>query len=85
VRARLFLRALADGTATACTDQYMRMVAEFDTGDPRYAWLTQHLFLARAAWPVTTGSSIASTGSTESPRRHRQFLQPPPRDLARRS
>jgi len=40
-----FLNALRDGTATAYNDQYMCMVAEFDTGDPRYAWLTQHLFV----------------------------------------
>ncbi|MFY9928272.1 MAG: DUF3237 domain-containing protein [Streptosporangiaceae bacterium] len=41
----IFINALRDGTATAYTDQHMRMVAEFDTGDPRYAWLTQHLFV----------------------------------------
>jgi hypothetical protein len=26
-------------------EQYMRMVAQFDTGDSRYAWLTQSLFI----------------------------------------
>lgn len=41
-----FLKALADGSATAWADQYMRMVPEFMAGGERYAWLNQSLFLA---------------------------------------
>jgi hypothetical protein len=40
-----FNAALASGGHTAPEDQYMRMVAQFDTGDGRYSWLTQHLFI----------------------------------------
>ena len=40
-----FLQALANGGETTVDDQYMRMVAQFDTGDNRYAWLTQSLFI----------------------------------------
>jgi hypothetical protein len=40
-----FLTALGEGTATAFEDQYMRMAARFDTGDPRYRWLTESLFV----------------------------------------
>jgi Protein of unknown function (DUF3237) len=40
-----FLAALADGGQTGFDDQYMRMVAQFDTGDSRYSWLTSSLFL----------------------------------------
>jgi len=40
-----FLDALACGGQTAVDDQYMRMVAQFDTGDLRYVWLTQSLFI----------------------------------------
>ncbi|HEY7008652.1 MAG TPA: DUF3237 domain-containing protein [Jatrophihabitantaceae bacterium] len=42
---RAFLDALAGGQSTAADEQYMRMTAQFDTGDSRYAWLTQSLFL----------------------------------------
>ena len=28
-------------------DQYMRLSIQFDTGDPRYAWLNRHLFVAQ--------------------------------------
>lgn len=41
----IFLAALRDGTATAFEDQYMRMAAKFETGDPRYRWLTENLFV----------------------------------------
>ncbi len=40
-----FRAALTDGGATTFDDQYMRMVAQFDTGAVRYAWLTQSLFI----------------------------------------
>jgi hypothetical protein len=40
-----FLDALRTGGETTVDDQYMRMVAQFDTGDERYAWLTSSLFI----------------------------------------
>jgi hypothetical protein len=40
-----FTAALATGGSTSPEDQYMRMVAQLDTGDERYSWLTEHLFL----------------------------------------
>ncbi len=40
-----FRAALASGGTTTIDDQYMRMVAQFDTGAPRYAWLMQSLFI----------------------------------------
>jgi len=40
-----FLAALDTGGETEFGDQYMRMVAQFDTGDERYSWLTSSLFL----------------------------------------
>jgi hypothetical protein len=40
-----FLAALEHGGQTVFEDQYMRMVAQFDTGDERYRWLTSSLFL----------------------------------------
>lgn len=39
------LAALRTGAQTTFTDQYMRMVAQFDTGHPRYAWLMSSLFI----------------------------------------
>jgi Protein of unknown function (DUF3237) len=41
----VFIAALADGSATAVEDQYMRMIPEFDTGPGQYAWLTESLFV----------------------------------------
>jgi hypothetical protein len=41
-----FLAALDAGGQTTVEDQYMRMVAQFDTGDERYPWLTSSLVLA---------------------------------------
>lgn len=40
-----FLSALRTGGETGVDDQYMRMVAQFDTGDGRYSWLTRSLFI----------------------------------------
>lgn len=40
-----FLDALRTGGETSIDDQYMRMVANFDTGDERYTWLTSSLFI----------------------------------------
>jgi hypothetical protein len=44
-RSEAFLDAVQRGRSTAMDEQYMRMVAQFDTGDSRYAWLTQSLFI----------------------------------------
>jgi hypothetical protein len=40
-----FLDALRAGRQTRIEDQYMRMIANFDTGDERYSWLTRSLFI----------------------------------------
>jgi hypothetical protein len=40
-----FLAALNSGGQTTPEDQYMRMVAQFDTGEQRYSWLTSSLFI----------------------------------------
>ena len=40
-----FLTALDTGDQTTLEDQYMRMVAQFDTGEPAYSWLTRSLFV----------------------------------------
>lgn len=40
-----FLTALRTGGQTGFADQYMRMIAQFDTGDERYTWLTSSLFI----------------------------------------
>ncbi len=39
-------RAAAEGSGTEYTDQYFRTAPRFETGDPRYAWLNQTLFVA---------------------------------------
>jgi hypothetical protein len=46
-RTSAFNEAAKAGAATDWTDQYMRMFMTFDTGSERYAWLNQHLFIAR--------------------------------------
>ncbi|MCW2778304.1 MAG: hypothetical protein JWN17_2029 [Frankiales bacterium] len=38
--------ALATGGGTEWTDQYFRVAPQFETGDERYAWLNQSLFVA---------------------------------------
>ncbi len=40
-----YLGALEQGGETQFDQQYMRILAQFDTGDQRYAWLTSSLFL----------------------------------------
>ena len=40
-----FLSALENGDETTFDDQYMRMVPQFDTGDSRYSWLMENLFI----------------------------------------
>lgn len=42
-----FNRAADSGSSTGWDDQYMRMFMTFDTGAERYAWLNEHLFVAR--------------------------------------
>lgn len=42
-----FKAAAEAGEETAFDDHYMRLALTFDTGDPRYAWLNQHLFVAQ--------------------------------------
>jgi Protein of unknown function (DUF3237) len=39
--------AMAPGAETAFGDHYYRTVPEFETGDERYRWLTQSVFVAR--------------------------------------
>ena len=46
-RAPAFNEAADTGGGTEWDDQYMRMFMTFDTGAERYAWLNQHLFVAR--------------------------------------
>ena len=43
----LFVDAAGKGHETRWEDQYLRMHLTFDTGHPRYKWLTQNLFVAR--------------------------------------
>jgi hypothetical protein len=55
-----FTAALAQGRETAFGDHYMHMVARFDTGTGRYAWLTRSLFIGagRLAGPRTIEYAI---------------------------
>jgi len=39
--------AMAGGPATQFDDQYWRVTPVFETGDDRYAWLNQSVFVAR--------------------------------------
>jgi hypothetical protein len=41
-----FAAAASEDRETAWTDQYMRLTIQFDTGAPRYRWLTTSLFVA---------------------------------------
>ncbi len=42
-----FKAAATTDRPTGWDDQYMRLALRFETGDPRYAWLTTALFVAR--------------------------------------
>ena len=46
-RTAIFNRAAESGGSTGFDDQYMRMFMTFDTGAEQYAWLNEHLFVAR--------------------------------------
>ncbi len=46
-RTDAFNQAAESGKGTGWEDQYMRMLMTFDTGAERYAWLNEHLFVAR--------------------------------------
>ena len=41
-----FQAAMASATATDWGDQYFRVTPRFETGDPRYAWMNQTVFVA---------------------------------------
>ena len=41
-----FTQAAAEGAATAFEDQYLRQVMRFESGDPRYLWITQEIYVA---------------------------------------
>ena len=41
-----FARAATEDRPTDWDDHYLRLSIAFDTGDRRYAWLNQHLFVA---------------------------------------
>ena len=40
------MHALQTGLATDFGQQYMRMSPQFETGDEKFGWLNQHLFVA---------------------------------------
>ena len=42
-----FMTAATEDRETSWEQQYMRMVLQFETGDDRYAWLTQSIFVAQ--------------------------------------
>jgi hypothetical protein len=42
-----FIAAASEDRETGWDDQYMRMVLHFETGDERYQWLMQSLFIAK--------------------------------------
>lgn len=50
--------ALRTGQPTGFADQYLRIVPQFETGDERYAWLHQHIFVGRGR---LTGDAVEFT------------------------
>ena len=42
---KVLMNALRTGQETAYEDQYFRITARFETGDERYRWLTQSVFV----------------------------------------
>jgi hypothetical protein len=63
-RTDAFNKAAESGGATDWGDQYMRMAMTFDTGDTRYAWLNESLFIAegRLAGPQEIEYAIYRVG-----------------------
>jgi Protein of unknown function (DUF3237) len=51
------LRALKSGGDSDFGDQYFRVAVEVETGDPRYAWLTQSLLVGRGR--ICSGPGVA--------------------------
>jgi Protein of unknown function (DUF3237) len=51
------LRAIAGGEETAFDDQYFRISLEVETGDRRYAWLTQSALVGRGR--ICSGPGVA--------------------------
>jgi hypothetical protein len=49
-------QATADKTGTDYGDQYFRTMPVFETGEPRYAWLMQSLFVAEGR--ITPGPGV---------------------------
>lgn len=60
-----FLVALGEGRETRFGNQYMRMVAQFDTGAVSTAGSPRVCSSVRADWPAHAPSSIGSTAWTE--------------------
>ena len=55
-------QALASDAGTDFGDQYFRTTPVFETGDQRYAWLTQSAFVAEGRATPGSASSTRSTG-----------------------
>jgi hypothetical protein len=51
------MRAVAEGGATAFEAQYFRISLAVETGDPRYAWLTQSALIGRGR--ICSGPGVA--------------------------
>jgi hypothetical protein len=50
------MRQLADpSSSTDYADQYFRTTPRLETGDPRYAWLNQTVFVAEGRLPALSG------------------------------
>ena len=64
-RSTRFNAAAESGAATNWDDQYMRMFMSFDTGAERYAWLNQHLFIARGRLAGPGEISTRFTGCSD--------------------
>jgi hypothetical protein len=50
-------RAIATGGETSFDDHYWRVALTIETGDPRYAWLTQSLLIGRGR--ICSGPGVA--------------------------
>lgn len=52
------LDAWAKGSETKFTDHYFRVSVKLETGDPRYAWVNQSIFVAEARALSPSGPAI---------------------------